>query len=260
MSIAILGDGAIASYVRAHLGGEISAILTRPARQAGLQAQTGLTCVSAVSDLPKRTTLLIDCAGHAGLAEHGPSTLSRGIDVLTVSIGALADKSLAEALTQAAAQGGATVHLATGAIGALDTLRAAKVGALRNVTYTGRKPPAGWQGSPAEEVVDLANPGAEAVTHFKGTAREAALRYPKNANVAAAVALAGLGFDATQVELIADPNVTGNTHEITALGEFGQMHFTVTGNSLPDNPRSSSLAAMSVVAALRNRKAAIRFA
>ena len=260
MSIAILGTGAIGNYVRAHTGDQISTILTRPARLEEVQIETGLACVGSAHDLPDGTTLLIDCSGHAGLAEHGPTALARGIDVLTVSIGALADEGIANKLRVAAAQGGGTLHLASGAIGVLDALRAARVGELKSVTYTGRKPPEGWRGSPAEDVVDLSKPLAEAVTHFTGSARQAALQYPKNANVAAAVALAGIGLDDTSVSLIADPEAKGNTHEITAHGAFGELQFKITGKGLPENPRSSALAAMSVVAVVRERSSAIRFA
>ncbi|MGB3408802.1 MAG: aspartate dehydrogenase domain-containing protein, partial [Jannaschia sp.] len=91
------------------------------------------------------------------------------------------------------------------------------------------------------------------------TARAAALAYPKNANVAAAVAMAGLGFDATLVELIADPTISANIHEVSAKGAFGQMTFRVAGANLPDTPRSSALAAMSLIAAIRDREALIGF-
>ena len=74
--------------------------------------------------------------------------------------------------------------------------------------------------------------------------------YPKNANVAAAVALAGDGFDATRVHLIADPRISQNIHEIHSSGEFGSFSFQIKGQSLPDNPRSSALAAMSVISKL----------
>jgi aspartate dehydrogenase len=114
----------------------------------------------------------------------------------------------------------------------------------------------GWAGAPAAEAFDLSALTAPAV-HFEGTAREAALRYPKNANVAAAVALAGLGFEETRARLVADPGAVGNMHEIEAEGAFGRFRFEITGASLPDNPRSSALAAMSALAEIRRLRARV---
>lgn len=248
MKIGLIGKGAIAQHVLDAIqarGHQVHAVLVR----ASSVSQDPDLFVSSVKDLTSRADLVIDCAGHHALAEYGPQVLSRGIDMVTVSIGALADRQVADALESSARGGGAKLHLASGAIGALDCLGAAATGKLDKVIYVGRKPPQGWKGSIAEDKLDLANL-TKPETHFNGTAREAALNYPKNANVAAAVALAGLGFDDTQVQLIADPSANGNTHEIEAQGEFGRFHFQISGKSLPDNPRSSALAAMSVVAKL----------
>jgi len=254
MNIGIIGEGAIGTYVRDRLlerGHVIGAILLRPERLRDHATKlTGMHYVASVEDLPDDIEHMIDCAGHLALKSYGPGILRRGIDLTTVSIGALADPDLHQGLQQAATEGHAKLHLASGAIGALDCLRAARVGNLQSVTYTGRKPPQGWQGSPAESRLDLDNLGTSAKVHFDGTARDAAMEYPKNANVAAAVALAGLGFDKTQVKLIADPNIDENIHEVQASGDFGCFSFEIRGQSLRDNPRSSALAAMSVVSKL----------
>jgi aspartate dehydrogenase len=202
---------------------------------------------------------MIDCAGHMALRTHGPDILRKGTDLTTVSLGALADTELFRSLEQAAIEGHAKLHLVSGAIGALDCLRAARVGDLRSVTYIGRKPPGSWKGSPAETRLDLDNLTAGAETHFDGTARDAATEYPKNANVAAAVALAGIGFDNTLVKLIADPAISENIHEIQATGDFGSFSFQIRGHSLPDNPKSSALAAMSVVSNLEQESQSIIF-
>jgi aspartate dehydrogenase len=92
---------------------------------------------------------------------------------------------------------------------------------------------------------------------YKGTAGEAALLYPQNANVAAAVALAGLGFDATEVELVADPDAPGNIHEIEAEGVAGSFAIQLQGKASRTNPKTSALAALSVARALLNRHATI---
>jgi aspartate dehydrogenase len=259
MKIGIIGEGAIGRYVARILGERglgPHVILTRPSR-AGAMPEDGILRVRAVADLPQGLDLMVDCAGHAALAEHGCAILERGIDLITVSIGALADPVLAENLARATCRG-AQLHLASGAIGALDCLQAAKVGGLSEVTYIGRKSPLSWLGSPAERLLALDTLNAAAI-HFEGTAREAALTYPKNANVAAAVALAGTGFDRTQVQLVADPAITENIHEIHAVGAFGRFSFRIEGVSLPDNPRSSALAAMSAVSAIERALAPITF-
>ena len=258
MKVAIIGSGAIGAFVRDSLPAlgvtEVAQIVRSGKEDSGANPPK----VSTLADLPVRPDLIIDCGGHSALAAYGPGALAMGIDVLTVSLGALADAGLEEKLTEAARQGNARLHLASGAIGGLDALRSAAAGRLTSVTYVGRKPPQGWYGSPAEAQTDLAALTA-AFIHFSGTAREAALTYPKNANVAAAVALSGLGFDETQVQLIADPSVSENIHEVTAQGDFGQFTFRIAGQGLPDNPKSSALAAMSVAAALAEMQKPVGF-
>jgi len=253
MQIGLIGRGAIAGYVSAAIADRadwhLAAQITRTPQEGA---------VTSVADLSP-LDVLVDCAGHGGLMEHGVAALSEGIPLITLSLGALADAAVMDRLRDAARAGNTQLRLASGAIGALDTLRAARAGGLSTVRYTGCKPPAGWRGSPAEAALDL-DTLTTAQRHFDGTASDAALRYPKNANVAAAVALSGLGFDATQVTLIADPAAPGNTHRVEAAGTFGHFTFEVTGAGLPDNPRSSALAAMSALSALEAEGAPLRFA
>ena len=90
------------------------------------------------------------------------------------------------------------------------------------------------------------------MTFYRGKAREAALLFPKNANVAATVALAGLGFDKTEVELCADPSAPGNIHEIEADGLAGSFRIEIHGKPIPENIRTSMLTAFSVARGLAN--------
>lgn len=257
--IAVIGYGAVARYLAARDGSgfTVAAVVARPGRFDAARAVFGdIPVVSDIADLPECPAVVVDCAGHGGLRAHGAAALRAGIPVLTVSIGALADAALQAELTQAATVGKTRLYLASGAIGGLDALSAAAAGDLAEVTYVGRKPPLGWRGSPAEDRLNLETLTSPEV-HFQGSARECALKYPKNANVAASVALAGLGFDTTKATLIADPGVTRNIHEITARGDFGEFTFTIAGNSLPDNPKSSALTAMSVLRGILNRAAPV---
>jgi aspartate dehydrogenase len=175
---------------------------------------------------------------------------------LVISVGALADPALLSRLKAAAGEGKSRILLPAGAVGGIDAIAAMRAGGLDAVRYRSRKPPAAWRGSPAEKVADFDKLTGRTVL-YRGSAGEAALLYPQNANVAAAVALAGLGFDKTEVELVADPAAPGNVHEIEAEGAAGRFAIQLQGKPSKTNPKTSALAALSVARALLNLDATI---
>ncbi|MYF86723.1 MAG: aspartate dehydrogenase [Rhodospirillaceae bacterium] len=262
-SVAIVGYGAIGRYTVGALAGDencrIGAVIVRPARIGETQAALGpaIQVTDSVTALAEPPGLIVEAAGHSALGEHGVPALRAGHRLLVVSVGALADRALLAALEQAAKEGGGTAEIAPGAGGGIDALAAARQGGLERVTYTSRKPPPAWKGTPGEALCDLDRLDAP-FTLFEGPADEAARTYPKNANVAATVALAGAGFDRTSVRIVADPAAPGNVHEIEAIGAFGRMALRMEGKPLPDNPKTSSLTAFSVLRAVRNEGAPIR--
>jgi aspartate dehydrogenase len=201
--------------------------------------------------LARRPDLVVELAGHEALRCYGPTVLRAGVDVLLVSVGVLADPATASAIVDAARQGGSRAIVASGAVGALDAIASAAVGGLTRVTHITRKPARALL-SPSE-AAELSSPREL----FRGTAREGVLRFPASINVAAAVSLAGIGLDRTEVCVIADPHLEQNTHEVIAEGAFGQLRFEIRNIPTPENPRTGELVAMSILHCLRRRNAAL---
>lgn len=218
-TVLLIGFGAMGRDVQAHLaqsrGLRVDYVLERPQRRDALQRELGAACrvVGSLDELPHAPALALECAGHAAVLQHVPQLLRRGVDTIVASVGALASAGVAQDLAAACDAGGARLLLAPGALAGIDALAAASAWGLDSVRYTGRKPPAGWAGTLAEDLRALDAP----CTFFEGSAREAAHRFPKNANVAAMVGLAGIGLDATRVALVADPGVGRNTHTVLSL-------------------------------------------
>ena len=261
MRVALIGCGAIGTalleLVQDDAGLEVVAIVVPDDSGAGASAvaQRLAPTAQVVASMPEQgVDLAVECAGHAAIEQHVLPALRRGTPCIVASVGALSAAGLPEQLEAAARGGGTQVQLIAGAIGAIDALSAARIGGLTSVRYTGRKPPHAWTGTPAESAHDLKALRVETVI-FEGSAREAAREYPKNANVAATVSLAGLGLDDTQVRLIADPDVTENVHQVEAAGAFGRFELTMHNQALAANPKTSALTVYSAVRALRGRVA-----
>ncbi|WP_038212534.1 aspartate dehydrogenase [Xenophilus azovorans] len=261
MQVALIGCGAIGTalleLVKDDTGLRIAAIVVPDefAHAARAVAQRLAPQAQVVSAVPAQgIDLVVEAAGHSAIEQHVLPALRRGTPAIVASVGALSAEGLPEQLEAAAREGRTQVQLIAGAIGAIDALAAARIGGLETVRYTGRNPPHAWKGTPAEQGRDLGTLTAETVI-FEGSAREAASQYPKNANVAATVSLAGLGLDRTTVRLIADPAVTENVHQVEAAGAFGRFELTMRNQALAANPKTSALTVYSAVRALRGRVA-----
>ncbi len=267
-TLAVVGYGTIAGLaleaVAARLDRPLDRVICCARRDGGDRAQALLDrlgdrlardrrVVTTTEDLvAARPDLVVEAAGHAAVELVGEAVLAAGIDLLISSVGALADDDLRTRLDAAARRGGGRLDHLPGAVGGLDILAAARLCGLTEVTYVSRKPPGAWTGTPAATLIDLA-----AITtptpFYEGSAAEAARRFPKNANVAATVALAGLGFEATRVRLVADPTVAGNVHEIAFRAACADVTIRIEGRPSPDNPKTSATTGWSLAQAILHR-------
>jgi aspartate dehydrogenase len=260
--ILLIGFGAIGRHVASGIAGERRvklSILVRPPYREQTEETVGraVEVVSRLDEMQEVPELAIECAGHAAVAQYGEPCIASGSDFFVTSVGALTDAALLKRLTDAARVHLGKLLIPAGAIGGVDALAAARCGGLSRVRYTSRKAPSAWRGTPAEEMIDL-DSLKEATEFWRGDAGDAARLFPQNANVAATIALAGLGFERTEVSLNADPAAPGNIHVIEAEGAFGRMRVEMQGKPLPSNPKTSSLAALSVLRAINNRTGAIQ--
>ena len=193
------------------------------------------------------TDLVVEAASQDAVKEYGVKAIESGRDLLIMSVGALVDEVLFNELVQIINKTGRRVYVPSGAIAGLDGIKAAKTKGIDSVELTTRKPPA-----------ELGTTTDKEVVVYDGSAREGIKKFPKNVNVAATLSLAGIGFDKTKLRIIADPNVNRNIHEIRVKGAFGE--FTIKLNNLPspNNPKTSYLAAMSTIAALKEINSVLR--
>jgi aspartate dehydrogenase len=252
LKVGLIGNGAIASLLTSYCeSGSAGHRILGGLSAHHHSASVGRHPLKANLDelLELRPDVVVECAGHEAVRAHAVAVLEAGVDLIIASLGSLADPELQAALEQAAARGRSRLEAPGGALPGFDALATARMGGIDHVELVSSKPPLAWKGSYAEHshrLADITVPTAI----FAGSAREAALKFPQNANVAAAAALAGIGFDRTQVTLMADPRAVRNNHQLTARGAFGTLFCEASLEVAAGNPKTSVMAACSLMRAL----------
>jgi len=193
--------------------------------------------------------IVVEAAPAAVFETIAAAAIEAGRIFVPASVGALLPRMH---LVRRAQQTGARIVVPTGALLGLDAVRAAAEGTVQSVTIESRKPPRGLEGAPylvkhGIEVSGLAAPKRV----FEGNAFDAAAGFPANVNVAAALALAGIGPMRTRVEIWADPGIDRNIHTIRVEADAARFTMTIENVPSAENPRTGQITALSMLACLR---------
>jgi aspartate dehydrogenase len=259
--VSIAGLGAIGQELVSRLGAgidglELAAVSARDRDKARTTlARLGIDVpVLALEELEPVSDVVVECMPAEFLRAVAEPMLRAGKEVVVLSVGVLLQDT---GLVQLARDHGGRISVPTGALIGLDAVGAAAEGEIEAVKMTSRKPPRGLAGAPHLDRTEVdAEQVSEPTMVFSGSAREAAEGFPANLNVAAALALAGVGPERTQVEVWIDPTVSRNTHHIEVKAAAADFSMTIE-NVPSENPRTGRITALSVIRLLRKRHAAL---
>lgn len=188
--------------------------------------------------------VVVEATTVAAAEEYIPRVTAAGKDIIVCSCGVFARHGNPRDLIGGSVRHGAAragrVLVPAGAVGGLDVLAAAARAGTADARlrhYTIKSPAAlGVEGGLTEhrEV-------------FRGSAREAALEYPRTSNASVALALATLGLDRVEVIVLADPRVTRTRHVVEWESPMGSYEMSFENSLDPDSGgRTSAITAWSV--------------
>ena len=192
--------------------------------------QFPVTVVHGLEEMLKRKpTVIVEAASQKAVKDYLYKILAENVDLIVMSVGALLDLNVKSS----------RVHLPSGAIGGLDAVASAALAGIDEVLLTSRKNP---------YALEMENKVEKIV--YEGTAEEAVRRFPREMNVAATLALT-VRPAKVKVQVISDPEVRRNVHEIKIEWKHGSMFMKFANDPHPENPRTSALAAWSAIKLLR---------
>ena len=245
MRVGIVGCGAIAGIITDFVEkGELNINLKffydqDMERAENLASQVDGIIVNDLEDMIDNVDLVIEAASPRAVVEIVPQILKKGKNVIIMSVGALIDSKFRTHLEEIAEKNDSRIYSPSGAIVGLDGIKAASIGKIHRVSLITHKSPESLGISVDKETA-----------LYEGKAGDAVHRFPMNINVAAALSIAyGKEVD---VKIIADPNVKRNCHEVWVAGDFGEFQTVTQNETCVTNPKTSVLAAYSVIRLLKS--------
>jgi aspartate dehydrogenase len=176
-----------------------------------------------------KPTVMVEAASQQAARDIVPKAISGNVELIVMSVGALLGMNIRSS----------KIHISSGAIGGLDAISSADLAGVDEVVLTTRKNP---------RVLDLDNQAEKLV--YEGGAEEAARRFPREMNVAATLALT-VEPEKVRVQMISDPKVQKNVHEIRVKWKYGDMFLRFSNDPHPENPKTSALSAWSAIRLLK---------
>ncbi|MDD2512087.1 MAG: DUF108 domain-containing protein [Proteiniphilum sp.] len=240
--------GMLPGYAFTGVYSRTAAKAERLADKINKQGNVCQACTSLEELLALNPDFLVEVASPAAMRELALPVLRNGTSIVTLSIGALADRLFYEEVKKTAADNGARVYIASGATGGFDVLRTATLMGNASAGFLNVK------GVKALRRSSFFTPEMETEKKviFSGTAREAIETFPTGLNVAVAASLATVGPENLQVTMESTPDFTGDRQRVEIKNDQVQAVVDVF-SATPE------IAAWSVVATLQNIDSPIVF-
>lgn len=265
--ISIIGCGAIGSELAQHVDSNMAKNVTllsildiRPENAEALKLKLSNNSPLLFNNFDdfvksesfKEVELVIEAASQNALTSYLNQLISFKKDVLVMSVGAFANSAFFSEVSRNVESNDINIYVPSGAIAGIDALKSVK-NSVSYVTLTTTKNPNSLKDSPFFKNNNFTVDSIKKRTLiFEGSAIEAVQNFPANVNVAALLGLAGIGIEKTKVNVIADPSIRINKHEIKVIGKFGELIVRVKNIPSSTNPKTSYLAILSVIECLRS--------
>jgi aspartate dehydrogenase len=200
----------------------------------------------------KEVDLVIESASQEAVKAYIRKILSERKDILVMSVGSFADSIFYADILKYVTTYGNNIYVPSGAIAGIDAIKSTR-NFISSVTLTTTKNPESLRGAPFFQTsqIDLDSLKKRTII-FEGSAVEAVKYFPANVNVAALLGLVGLGVEKTKVNIVVDPSIRINKHEIKVTGKFGELIIMVKNIPSSKNPRTSYLAILSALECIRS--------
>ena len=200
----------------------------------------------------KDVNLVIEAASQNALLNYLNEIILLKKDLLVMSVGAFANAEFFSQVVKNVENNDINLYLPSGAIAGIDAIKSVK-SSISYLTLTTTKNPNSLRDSPFFKKNNISVDSIKKRTLiFEGSAIEAVENFPANVNVAALLGLTGIGLEKTKVNVIADPSLRINKHEIKVIGKFGELIIRVKNIPSSTNPKTSYLAILSIIESLRS--------
>ena len=212
--------------------------------------ELGLKPLSSFDELLARhPDYLVEATNPSATKLILEKTIKAHINVVLLSIGALAEPSYLEKIEKLASENSVKIHLASGAISGFQVLKTAQIMGLTKAGLINTK------GPKALKNTKLYNEEMEKTDYiaFNGSAYDAILILPTGINVGVATAISTKGVHNTSITIQTKPGFIGDSQCIEIeCGDEIKAHLDVYS-------KHSDIAGYSVVALLNNLNSSIVF-